>query len=465
MLPAPATTNRACKAMTPPSSDPPAAPERRSGVASGEEERAGPLGLFSWALYDWAHSAFPTVILTFVFAAYFTRQIAPDEAQGTALWGNTIGIAGVLVALAAPVLGAIADHAGRPKRWIAVFTLLTVIPTALLWQAQPEGASIALVLLLVGVGTIASELSFVFYNAMLPRLAGGDRIGRWSGWGWGLGYAGGLLCLGVSLLWLLGIARPSGLDTEAAEHVRATFVLAAAWLLVFSLPLLAFTPDAPGRDAPGHAVRTGLAQLRETLRALPRYRPVLWFLVARMLYIDGLGTLFVFGGVYAAGTFDMDERGVLAFGIALNAAAGLGAVALAWLDDRIGSRPTILLSLVGLTVPGAAMLLVASETAFWVLGMLLGLFVGPVQASSRSLMARLAPAQLRNELFGLYAFSGKATAFLGPLLVGWVTAWSGSQRAGMAVIIVLFVAGFVLLALAPRDERERAARAAAPSSS
>jgi UMF1 family MFS transporter len=169
-----------------------------------------------------------------------------------------------------------------------------------------------------------------------------------------------------------------------------------------------------------------------------------------MLYSDGLLTLFMFGGVYAAGTFDMSQADVLKFGIALNVSAGLGAGAFAWVDDRIGAKATIMLSLVGLIVPGVLILVIESQAVFWLLGIVLGIFIGPVQAASRSYLARAAPKALRAEMFGLYALSGKATAFLGPLMVGWLTHLTGSQRIGMSPIIILLTLGFVLMFTVPR---------------
>ena len=408
--------------------------------------------LWRWASYDFANSAFPTVIETFVFAAYFTRQVAADPVTGAAQWGLAVGLAGLAVALLGPVVGAIADHGGGQRRWLAAATALCVLPTAALWWVTPHAPHVVGALLLVGVATVGMELASVFYNALLPRLAPAGQIGRWSGWGWGLGYAGGLLCL---LLALFGLVREGAwlaLPRDDASHVRATFVLTAVWFAVFALPLL--TARLPGRESNGRfELGASLRDLGRTLRGLPRQGPLLRFLIARMLYTDGLATLFAFGGVYAAGTFAMSEAQVLAFGIGLNVTAGLGAVAFAHLDDRIGSRATIVIALLALLVCGAGALLAPNATAFWVAGLALGVFVGPAQAASRSLLARMAPEDQRNQLFGLFTLSGKATAFLGPMLVGMVTLAAGSQRVGMAVIPALWLAGLALLLTVPADRR------------
>jgi UMF1 family MFS transporter len=412
----------------------------------------GRRGRISWALYDWANSSFAAIISTFVFPAYFARQVAENETLGTAYWGQTVGIAGLIVALGAPLLGAIADQSGRRKPWIALFTLLCVLTTGALWWIKPDSSSILPAMLLAGFATVAAEFAVVFYNAMLPSLSRFEYLGRWSGWAWALGYAGGI---GSLLLALFGFVQEQAwfaLPRGDAEHVRATFVLVALWYGVFALPLFLFTPDETTRPKPlARAAREGLLQLRDSIRQARAYAPILRFLLARMLFIDGLATIFAFGGVYAAGTFGMDEEQVLMFGIALNVTAGLGAAAFAWVDDHFGSKQTILVSLIGLIIPGSLLLVVQSSTLFWVFGMLLGVFVGPVQAASRSYLARAAPVHLRSQMFGLFAFSGKATAFLGPLLVGWVTAWYGSQRAGMSVIIVMLLGGFALMLTVPKE--------------
>jgi len=415
--------------------------------------RPGKTGLISWALYDWASSGFPAVIQTFVFAAYFTRQIAVDETTGSAQWGYTAALAGLFIAISAPLLGAVADQGGRRKPWIMMFTLLCVLSTSLLWFAYPNNSTLIYSLTLVGLGTIGAEFAFIFYNAMLPDLVPSQKMGRWSGWGWGLGYAGGLACLIISLYGFIMPDQPIiPIGTEHAAHVRATFVLVAVWYLLFSIPLFIFTPDLPDTQKPWRqAASDGWKQLKQSIINVSKYKSIVRFLFARMLFIDGLATVFAFGGVYAAGTFDMDEQQVMIFGIGLNITAGLGAALFAWIDDRIGSRNTIIIALVALIGTTSLVLFVSQAIYFWVFGLALGIFVGPVQAASRTMMGRLAPPELRTEMFGLMAFSGKATAFAGPLLVGALTAFSGSQRIGMTVIVLFFIAGLLLMLQVPKQ--------------
>ncbi|WP_316976024.1 MFS transporter [Shumkonia mesophila] len=417
---------------------------------------ASPRALLSWCLYDWANSAFPTVITTFVFAAYFTRAVAADEVAGTSQWGAAMSLSGLAIALAGPVLGAIADRGGRRKPWIAAFTALCVALTALLWFARPDPSFALYTLVLVASANFAFEMGGVFYNAMLPGLAAEGRLGRLSGWAWGVGYAGGLACLVVALVGFVQAENPLfGLDRDAAEHVRATAPLVALWFALFSLPLFLWTPDVPATGVGLiEAARRGVATLAGTLRRVGEYRMVARFLLAHMIYADGLNTLFAFGGIYAAGTFGMEFADIIVFGIGLNVTAGLGAALFAWADDAVGPKRTILVAVAGLAGFGAVLVLIDSVTLFWIFGLGLGVFVGPAQAASRSFMARLAPPHLRAEMFGLYALAGKATAFVGPALLAWVTAASGSQRWGMATILGFFVIGGLLL-LAVKEPANR----------
>jgi UMF1 family MFS transporter len=423
-------------------------------VEAGGNGGAGRRALIAWCLYDWANSAFPAVIATFVFAAYFTKAVAVDEVTGTSQWAYAMSLSALAVAVAGPIFGAVADHTGRRKPWVLAFTILCVGATALLWFARPEAGDVIWALAFAAVANFAFETGTVFYNAMLPVLAPRPMIGRWSGWGWGLGYAGGLVCLVLALVVLVQPeTAPFGLDKGADEQVRATTLLVAGWFAVFAVPFFLFTPDAPATGvALGEAVRRGMATLLTTFARIRAYRQIALFLLARMIYTDGLNTLFSLGGIYAAVTFGMDFTEILLFGIAMNVTAGIGAFAFGWIDDRIGAKRTLLIAISALTVLGALLLVVETKTLFWVFALPLGLFFGPAQSASRSLMARMAPPDLTTEMFGLYALSGKATAFVGPAVFGWVTAISGSQRAGLATVLVFFVIGMALL-LPVRDVR------------
>jgi UMF1 family MFS transporter len=404
--------------------------------------------LVAWCLYDWANSAFPTIVTTFVFATYFVQGVARDVETGTAQWSLAMSLAGLGVALLSPVLGAIADKGGRRKPLLAAATLLCVPCAAGLWFVRPDPAFVPLAIVLATLGTIAFEIGTVFYNALLPSVAPPRMIGRVSGIAWGVGYAGGLAALVVCLVVLVQPnPSPLGLDRAAAEHVRATGPLVALWWCLFAWPIFAFVHEERVQGMPWRqAAREGLAAIARVLPALRAVPGALRFLFGNMLYMNGLNTLFSFGAVFAAGTFGMTTEEVLQFGIALNVTAGAGAIAFSFLDDRVGSKPTVLVSLAAMMALGAALLLVSDKAWFWGLGLALGVFMGPVQAASRSLCARMAPPAMRAEFFGLFALSGRATSFLGPAALGWATLAFASQRAGMATILVFLAAGFVLLA-------------------
>ncbi len=416
------------------------------GDPPSEEDRAGRRAQIAWCFYDWANSCFPTVIVTFVFASYFTQAVAPTPAEGTAAWGWAVAASALAVALTSPVAGAIADARGRRKPWLAAFSAACVVLTAALWYVKPHGGML-FGLVVFALANTAFELGTVFYNAMLPGLVPPERIGRLSGWGWGLGYAGGLVCLVIVLFGLVEPkVPPFGLDKAAAEHVRASALLAGLWFALFAAPIFLFTPDAPRTGVPiGRAVRQGFRTLADTFRNVRKYRAIARFLIAKLFYIDGLNTLFAFGGIYAAGSFGMKTDEIVMFGIALNVTAGLGAAGFAWVDDWIGAKRTIMIALVGIMALGAPLLVVQGKVWFWALALPLGLFFGPAQAASRSLMARLAPAEVRTEMFGLSMLSGRITAFAGPAVLAWATEATGSQRVGMATILVFVALGLGLL--------------------
>ncbi|MFQ5730218.1 MAG: MFS transporter, partial [Waddliaceae bacterium] len=301
--------------------------------------------LLSWAMYDWANSSFSAIIQTFVFAAYFTKHVAANETLGSAQWGFVNGIAALIVALGGPILGAIADHGKHRKLWIVSFTYLCILATSLLWFVSPNPSSAPLALFLVGLGIIGSELAFVFYNAMLPGLTGPDRIGRWSGFGWSLGYAGGMACLILALFTFINDTPWIQLDHKNAFHVRATFSLVAVWYFLFSLPMFLFTPDTSGKGKNiRKALREGTQELWQTLANIRCYGHIVRFLIAHMFYIDGLTTLFAFGGIYAATKFGMNAQEILLFGISMHVTSGIGAACFAWVDDIIGSKRLIILS-------------------------------------------------------------------------------------------------------------------------
>ncbi|MGV1098661.1 MFS transporter [Thiovibrio sp. JS02] len=415
--------------------------------------------IFAWCLYDWANSAFTTLVVTFVYAAYYIRNMAADPTAGTTLWARGITISALLVALLSPFLGAAADRLGKRRAYLIRASLLCMVATALLTFVSPElpnAATWALALFIIA--NVAFELGIVFYNAMLPAVTTPDKLGAVSGYGWGFGYLGGLFCLCLAGLTLVTDTPIWPVPTEAGFQYRASNLLVALWFLLFSLPLFRLVP----RESPAGANDAPVCRhsaLRQTCKDLHRYPKVRKFLLAHLLYNDGLVTIIAFGGIYAAGTFQMRFSEVLVFGIALNIAAGLGALLMGRLDDRLGGRTVILISLVALAAGSLLAVLTRDRFMFWIAGCVIGFFTGPNQSASRSLMARLTPERHRAEFFGFFTLSGKITSFLGPLLLGWATTYWQSQRAGMATVLLFFAAGALLLLRVPGKGRQSAAAA------
>jgi MFS transporter, UMF1 family len=431
-----------------------------------------------WMLFAWAAEPFFTLITTFVFAPYFATHLASDPASGQSLWGFATAAAGLLIALASPLLGAIADASGRRKPWIAAFGALLVIGASFMWIGKPGDAGVILPLLIAyGIATIGVEFATVFSNAMMPSLVPPDQIGRLSGSGWALGYVGGILSLILVLGFLaaspetgrtlFGFTPLFGLDPVSHQGDRIAGPLTGLWFIIFVLPMFVLTPDFPPKLSARAALHDGLADLRGTLKELTKRRSMAAFLLANMIYTDGLVSLFAFGGIYAAGTFGWNTIRIGSFGILLAIAGTFGAWLGGRLDDRLGpkrviaasmlillssiimillvNRDSILFIRVAPPLPDGGLFAAPAEQAYLVLGCLIGMAGGPLQAASRTLLIRMAPKDRIAQYFGLFALTGKVTSFIGPLLVGIVTAITASQKAGMAVLVVFFLAGLALL--------------------
>jgi len=400
----------------------------------------------AWALYDFANSAFTTLVVTFIYATYFTKSIAPDETTGADMWFTGITISALIVAVLSPFVGAMADQGGHRKRFLFVTTVVCVLGSVALYFPGPGDAMAAITIFIVA--NVAFEMANVFYNAFLPDIAPLQRIGRISGYGWAAGYIGGLLCMVVGLVMFVNPDPPLfGLDAASGEPIRATNLLVAIWFAVFSIPMFFLVRDPRKENAPKMRalMQSSWFDLKRVFNDIRRYPQVFRLLVARLIYNDGLVTIFGSGGVYAAVVFDFTFQEIMIFGIALNVAAGLGAFGLGFLDDILGGKRTIMVSLVGLVAATLIAVLSQSVFWFWVAGIGVGLMAGPNQSASRSLLGRFTPPNHENEFYGFFAFSGKFTAFLGPFLLAKLTVLFGSMRFGVAIVVVLFVVGGLLL--------------------
>ena len=402
--------------------------------------------VFVWSLYDFANSAFTTLVVTFIYATYFTKAIAENEIIGTALWSRAVSLTAIIVAIASPIMGVIADKTNLRKAFLAFLTYISIFGSIMMYFAMPGEIMRALTWFVIA--NIGFELGGVFYNAYLPEIAPENKIGRVSGYGWSFGYVGGLLCLVIAMV---GFVNPEipwfGFSKIAGENIRATNILVAVWFGIFSLPMiLKLKSHPPTKNKKSEFnVLSGINELIHTFREIIKYKQVIKFLLARMIYNDGLVTIFAFGGIYAAGTFGFSFEEIMIFGIVLNITAGIGAFIFGFLDDKLGGKLTIQITLICLIAAGLMAIFAKSKFIFWISGIMVGIFSGPNQAASRSLMGRFTPKSKENEFYGFFAFSGKMTAFIGPLFLGILTQVFDSQRAGVSIVVILFVLGLFLL--------------------
>ena len=408
-------------------------------------------GRIGWALFDWANQAFTTIVITFVFAQYFAQGIVQDEVGAQSMWGIGVGLSAAAIAILAPILGSIADRSGRRRPWVIGFSAMCIALTCSLYFMLPDPQFAMTAIILVALANICYEMAIVFNNAMLADLVDRPRLAKLGGIAWSGGYYGGLVSLVLCLAAVFVLPDPS----ETQVPVRITSVIVAVWFALFLIPFILWTPDKRPTGVPmAVAVREGLSSLWNTLRSLfSNDRNIFMYLLGRMTYTDGVNTIFVMGGVYASARYGLDTMELIQFGILLNVFSGTGGMVFAFFEERLGTKSVIMISILGLIVSGSAMLLAPDFSMFTVYGCILGVFVGPIQQASRTMMAKLAPADAQAKLFGLYALSGKATSWGGPILVGVMTAmaaswgWSDNNALtfGMFGVMPFMVAGFIIM--------------------
>lgn len=433
------------------------------------EERIPRRRVVAWASWDWGLASFNAVITTFVFGPYLAKAVAgtnaPPGAWSGQVWlGIATAIAGLCIALLAPVLGQRADAGGHRKRNLAIWSaLITACMVGMFW-VRDDFSYLWLGLVLLGLGNIFSEIASVSFNAMLHQVSTPATVGRVSGFGWGAGYVGGIFLL---LMLYLGVIQPDvgwfGATDEGGYRYRLVALLSAVWFAVFALPLFFAVPEV---SASGPRQRTSLL---ESFRTLFRDLRELWrsdrnsvfFLGASALFRDGLAAVFSFGAVLAVTVFGLEQSQVLIFGVAANVVAAGGAFLGGLLEDRLGPKTIIIVSLAGLVVTASVLLFVHSTTVFWVLGLALCLWVGPAQSSSRSFLAQVSPEGREGQMFGLYATTGRAVSFLAPAMVAGFSLLGGDRLGIVGIILTLLLGlGAVSLVKPPRRWLEaRRARA------
>ncbi len=424
-----------------------------NGIAPKRSKRV----TFSWALWDWAEQPYPTLMQTFIFPVYLTGAVASGMENADIMLGWATAIAGVVLALIAPVLGRRSDQNGRRKFWLLVNTGILVVITASAFFIEPKPEYFLFGLVLYGIGSVIQESAFINYYAMLKGVTTEKNIGRISGYAWGLGYIGGIILL---LIALVGFVLPEnpvfGIGTENAINIRTIFLFAAAWILVFTIPLLIWVPEiAKKPDARKESILASYRGVFQQLKTLRQQAPETFkFLISSAVYRDGLSGVFTFGAVLGTLAFGFDTTSIIFYGIGANVIAAIGAAIGGRLDDIFGSRAVILGSLIGL-IAGAIALFVLRDfgaITYWIFGLLLTLFVGPAQASSRTFVSRFTPHGREGEVFGLYQTTGRAISFLSgtmwALSIGIATMFLGvgnNTIYGIWGIVIILIAGTALL--------------------
>ncbi len=412
--------------------------------------------VLAWGMWDWGTQPFNTVITTFVFSVYITSEsFGGTNTTSTALAIST-ALAGLFVALLAPVLGQNSDRSGRTVRHLRVQTWVLAGLSAALFVVRPEAGFLWVGLGLLAVGSVVSEIAGVNYNSTIDQVATTRTVGRVSGFGWGMGYLGGIIVLLLIYfafiqpdVGLFGVTGVDGLD------IRVSMLVCGVWTLLFTIPAFLVLKDRPRERAPRVGVVRSYQLVWRSITGLWTVsRHTVYFLLASALFRDGLAGVFAFGAILAAGTFGLSAGDVIIFGAAANIVAGLATMAFGMLDDRVGPKRVILISLGSLVVLGIAIFVFhdGGKAAFWPIGLLMTVFVGPAQAASRSFLARLIPEGKGGEIFGLYATTGRVVSFLSPAAFGLfiglgalVTGAKNTQYWGILGIVLILAAGFVVM--------------------
>jgi UMF1 family MFS transporter len=443
--------------------------------------------IWGWYFFDWASQPYNTLLLTFIFGPYFAQTataalvdggMAVDaaKAQAQAYWGYGLTVAGIAIAILAPLLGAVADSTGKRMPWIRLFSLLYFIGAGALWWTAPQDFSVIWALFFFGIGLIGMEFATIFTNSYLPELhEDPDERSRISGSGWGFGYAGGVLALLLMIglfqatgtgKTMAGLSPFFGLDPETGADTRIVGPFAAIWFAVFMIPFFLYIKDTPSKNASQYKIGKALADLGRTLRNLPRHPSLMAYLGSSMFYRDALNGMYTFGGIYALGVLNWTITDIGIFGIL----AALSGAVFCWVggrvDRRVGPMPVIIfccvlliltsILIISITPDSVAFMPVSEgsalpDIAFYIAGAVIGAAGGALQASSRNMLTRQGNPDRMTEAFGLYALSGKATSFLAPALIAVASEVTGSQRLGITPVVGLFIIGLVLLIWVKRD--------------
>lgn len=443
--------------------------------------------IWGWYFFDWASQPYNTLLLTFIFGPYFAQtataalveggmELGAAKAQAQAYWGYGLTVAGICIAILAPILGAVADSSGRRMPWIWLFSLLYVVGSGALWWTAPQDFSLLWALFFFGIGLIGMEFATIFTNSYLPELhPDKDERGRISGSGWAFGYVGGVLALIIMIALfqatdsgktMIGLPPLFGLDPTTGADTRIVGPLTAVWFAIFMVPFFLYVRDGKRAAADRYTVGKGLSDLLQTLRRLPNHPSLLAYLGSSMFYRDALNGMYTFGGIYALGVLNWSIIEIGVFGIV----AAISGAVFCWVggrvDRRIGPMPVIVFCCVTLILTALLIISLTPSSVLWmdvgegsslpsvtfyIAGALIGAAGGALQASSRNMLTRQGNPERMTEAFGLYALSGKATSFLAPALIALASDLTGSQRLGITPVVGLFIIGLILLAWVKRE--------------
>lgn len=395
--------------------------------------------IFIWTLFDFGNTSFSIVVVTFLYAVYFKKVVAGGEAIGDFYWSLGTSIAMIVTAIISPLLGAIADYSAGKKRFLLFFTLLCVVATSGLYFVGPGNVFWGLVIFIVA--NIGFEAGLVFYDSFLPEITSPKNFGRVSGYGFGMGYVGSLVTLGIVYPFI------------QMEMIKETFPIAALFFLIFSLPIFIFLKD--NRKPKANfltSLRIGFNRVKSTITHLPKYKNLALFLLAYFFYIEGVNTVIFFSGNYASTTLGFSDTELLLFFITVQTTAIVGSILLGILADSIGQKRTIIITLIMWLITIVLAYLVEEKNTFYIVGLIAGAAMGASQSTSRSLMSHLTPIDKKTEFFGFYSFFGKSSAIIGPLVFGLISYYSGNQRLAIISIAFFFLVGMIILSFVKENE-------------
>ncbi len=408
----------------------------------------------SWSFYDWANSAWSAIIITFIFSRYFVDVLAPNENLGTLYWTWTIGISSLVAAFLSPLFGTISDQSQSSKNWLIFTTLIYSLIAISFWIAVPGQINLIFVIILIFVGNISYEISQIFYNGQLKLISDKDNFAKLSGLAWGLGYAGTVIIFIIYfLLFFLPEETLFNLNKDNYENIRISFPITGFWIIIFSLPLFITFKDPQKKNLKfKFNITKSFHEIKNTFKEIKKYQNLVWFLFSRLFFMDGINAIFAVAAIYATIVFGMSTTDIIMLGIGTNIAAGIGSWIFSFIENKFGSKNTIVFSLVCIFILSFFILLINEKNFFLILAIILSSFFGPIQSASRVYFAKNIPDNKKYEFFGFYSFSGKVTSFIGPVLYGTIAYIFSSPKLGMASLLILFALGLVLLTKVENDK-------------